>query len=87
MSTKHLINTLAEVIKVVDNLKAIKKIEEYTELSSNITFKGEDTGKEFVITVKINEDEKIEIDGDVSFINIIKDVIGDYYGEMNEKEN
>lgn len=84
MSTKHLINTLAEVIKVVDNLKAIKKIEEYTELSSNITFKGEDTGKEFVITVKINEDDKIEIDGDVSFINIIKDVIGDYYGVEKE---
>lgn len=87
MSTKHLINTLTEVIKVVDNLKAIKKIEEYAELNSNITFKGEDTGKEFVITVKINEDDKIEIDGDVSFINIIRDVIGDYYGEMNEKEN
>ena len=84
MSTKHLINTLAEVIKVVDNLKAIKKIEEYTELKSNITFKGEDTGKEFVITVKINEDDKIEIDGDVSFINIIKDVIGDYYGVEKE---
>lgn len=84
MSTKHLINTLTEVIKVVDNLKAIKKIEEYTELSSNITFKGEDTGKEFVITVKINEDDKIEIDGDVSFINIIRDVIGDYYGVEKE---
>lgn len=84
MSTKHLINTLTEVIKVVDNLKAIKKIEEYTELNSNITFKGEDTGKEFVITVKINEDDKIEIDGDVSFINIIRDVIGDYYGVEKE---
>lgn len=70
---------LTEVITTIESLKVIKQVEDYVEINSNITFKGKETGKEFVIAVKINEDDKIEVDGDVSFINIIRDAVNDYY--------
>lgn len=70
---------LKEVIISIESLKAIKEIEGYVEINSNITFKGNKTGKEFVISVKIDEQDNVIVDGDVSFINIIRDAVNDYY--------
>lgn len=70
---------LTEVITTIESLKAIKQVEDYVEINSNITFKGNKTGKEFVISVKIDEQDNVIVDGDVSFINIIRDAVNDYY--------
>lgn len=70
---------LTEVITTIESLKAIKQVEDYVEINSNITFKGNETGKEFVISVKIDEQDNVIVDGDVSFINIIRDAVNDYY--------
>lgn len=87
MSFEQLTKIVAEVIKTIENLKAIKNIEEYTELNSNITFKGEKTGEEFVITVNIDENDNVEIDGDVSFIDKIKLLVKDFYEYRQKQDN
>lgn len=79
MNVEQLTNVITEVIKTIDCLKAVKVVEGYVELSSNITFKGEETGNTFIVTVKIDEEDKITVDGDVSVIDIIKDVVDKYY--------
>lgn len=71
---------LTEVITTIESLKAIKAVEDYVEINSNITFKGNKTGKEFVISVKIDEQDNVIVDGDVSFINVIREAVKDYYG-------
>lgn len=87
MSFEQLTKIVVDVIKTIENLKVIKRIEEYTELNSNITFKGEKTGNEFVITVKIDENDNVEIDGNVSFIDKIKLLVNDFYEYRQKKDN
>jgi hypothetical protein len=87
MSFEQLKNIAAEVIKTIENLKVIKRIEEYTELNSNITFKGEKTENEFVITVKIDENDNVTIDGNVSSIDKIKLLVNDFYEYRQKQDN
>lgn len=83
MTTENIKEIISYVIKNIESLKAIKHTEDYSTISSDIRFKGNDTGKLVTINVKINEDDSIEVTGgDAPFMKIVQEAVKDFYNKI-----
>lgn len=84
MTTENLKEILTYVINSIESLKAIKHIQDYVTVNSDIKFKGNDTGKLVTVNVQINEDDSVELTGgDAPFIKIVQEMVKDYYKEIS----
>ena len=85
MTVENLKEIIVEVIRVVVTLQDLKKKDEYEEVGCSITFKGEKTGKRKVINVSIDKENKIKIDGDAPFLNVVQKAVQDYINEATSE--
>lgn len=85
MTVENLKEIIVVVIKTAVTLQDLKKKDEYDEVGCDITFKGEKTGERKVITVSIDKDNEIKIDGDAPFLNVVQKAVQDYINEVTSE--
>lgn len=71
--------TIVEVIKVIEYLRIVKKDKGYETIDSEIIMTGKKTGNECKVSIMIDEQDNITVDGDLPMMNIVKEAVKDYY--------